>query len=370
MAITITKEPSGIYPAYNDSFIQFNSSLANNQKAEITVLPVSLFPNSFTVFPDSQGNYLFNLKEIVKTALNQGGFKDSNFFDNAYFKSISGLYLLQSVIIEVFNETTSETLSKTYEFFKSVKQIDESVFSNPFQLLNHSKNGVDYYLTYFEGFPFHFDIKRIVYSSLKKIKIKNLNNEAETPEITPDFTGSFRFNIDRSDSENWTSIGLLSLFEGLNRLEIYEDGQFRTNVFLKKKKPCSGVYLKWWNSEGGFSHWLFDEYTTEQIKAKDVDLINSNDFGNVGEFDSGFKSIGKNASRTLKLKTKCDEKESEELRSLFYAPLVQFYTSKKPNKKGDFIDVRIEETFEFKNKKGNQEFILTINLPDLITAKL
>lgn len=370
MAITIIKEPSGIYPAYNDSFIEFTSSLIGNDRAEVTVLPASLFPNTFTLFPNSEGRYLFNLKEAVKTVLNQNGFGDTNFFTNAFFKSISGLYLLQSIVVEVFNETTSESFAKNYEFFKSVKQIDESVFENPFQLLCKSDNGIDFYLTYFEGFPFHFDIQRVVYSASKKIRVKNLNNQVQTPDITPDFTGAFRFNVDRSNSENWTLSGLLPLNTGVNNLEIYEDGEFRSNVYLKKKKPCSGVYLKWWNSEGGFSHWLFDEFTTEKIKGKDIDLINSNTFNNVGSFDSGFKSVGKNAARSLRLKTRCDENEAKQLRSLFYSPLIQYYTSRTPNKEGVFVDVRIEETFEFKNKKGNQEFVLTVNLPDLITAKL
>ena len=370
MAITIIKEPSGIYPAYNDSFIEFESDLFDNNRAEITIFPNSLFPNTFSIFPNLQGRYLFNLKEFVKFVFNQDGFEDKNFFDNAFYKSISGTYLTQSLSIEVFNNEDSETISKTYEFFKSVKQAGEYVFENKFQLLNNSKNGVDYYLTYFEGFPFHFDIQRVVFSVGKKIKIINKNDDFEAIEMTPNFTGSFRFNIDRSENLNWTSGGLMTLSDGVNNLEIYEDGEFRTNVFLKKKKPCSGVYLKWWNSNGGFSHWLFDEFHSEKIKGKDIDLINSNNFENVGSFGSEFKSIGKTASRSLKIRTVCDQKEAKELRSLFYSPLIQYYTSKNANKKGVFIDVQVEETYQFNNKKGNQEFVIEIELPQLITARL
>lgn len=370
MAITILKEPSGIYPAYNDSFIEFTSSLAGNNRAEVTASPASLFPNVFTLFPSPEGKYLFNLKEVVKTVLNQGGFNDANFFSNAYFKSISGLYLLQSITVEVFSEGSSETFSKNYEFFKSVKQIDEVIFSNPFQLLNKSRNGVDFYLTYFEGFPFHFDIQRVIASAGKEITIKNKNTGLVSAAMNPDFTGAFRFNVDRSNSENWTSGGFLPLTNGLNNLEIYEDGEFRTNVFLKKKKPCSGIYLKWFNSEGGFSHWLFNEYGVEKVKGKDLDLIHSNTFANVGSFDSGFKSIGKEASRTLRVKTRCDQNETRELKSLFYSPLIQLYTSRTPNEAGVFIDVRVEEVFELKEKNGNQEFILNLELPQLITARL
>lgn len=370
MAITISKEPSGIYPAYNDSFLEFSSSLAGNDKAEISVSPAFLFPNAFKLFPDSEGKYLFNLVEVVKSVLNQSGFKDSNFFSNAYFKSISGLYLLQSITIEVFNESSSEVFSKTYEFFKSVKQVDEVVFQNPFQLLNSSKNGVDYYLTYFEGFPFSFDIQRVIASAGKEIKVKNRNTSLDSVAMNPSSTGAFRFNVDRSNSENWTSSGFLPLTTGLNNLEIYEDGEFRTNVFLKKKKRSCGVYLKWWNSQGGFSHWLFNEFASEEIKGQDIELMNSNTFGNVGSFDSGFVSLGKTASRNLTIRTRCDINEANELKSLFYSPLVQLYTSRNAHEAGVFIDVQVEEVFRMNEKQSNQEIVLNVKLPEVRTAKL
>lgn len=370
MAISILKEPSGIYPAYNDSFVEFQSSLIGDKRAEVTVFPTSVFTRTFVLYPDSQGRYLFNLKEIVKVQLNQGGFDDVNYFTDSYFKSISGQYLLQAISIEVFNDSESEVLSKTYEFYKSVKQVGEKLFSNPFQVLSDSKNGVDFYLTYFEGFPFHFDIQRIIFSESKKIKFKNKRTGIESIEMTPDFTGAFRVNIDRSDGDNWTNGNVLPLIVGLNQLEVVEDGEFRSNVYLKKKKACKGVYLKWFNSDGGFSHYLFDEYFTEKIKGRDVDLISSNDFQNLSSLNSGVKSIGKTGRRTIKVKARCDENESNVLRSLYTSPSIQMYSSKEANVKGDFFNVQVEDTFEFKNKKGFNEFVLTVELPELITARL
>lgn len=370
MAITILKEPSGIYPAYNDSFVEFQSSLSGDNKAEVTVFPTSIFNRTFTLFPDSSGRYIFNLKEIVKVQLNQSGFEDSNFFDDAYFKSISGQYLLQSISIEVFNGSTSEVLNRSYEFYKSVKQVGEMLFENPFQLLSESKNGVDFFLTYFEGFPFHFDIKRVVFSNGKKIKFRNKKTGVESVEMTPDFTGAFRVNVDRNNGENWTNGNVLPLIQGLNEIEVIEDGQFRSNIYLKKKKLCDGVYLKWFNGEGGYSHFLFDEFFTEKIKGRDIDLIGSNDFQNVDSLNSGVKSIGKTGKRTLKVKARCDENESNILRGLFVSPSIQMYSSKTANVEGRFLNVEVEDTYEFNNKKGFNEFVLTIKLPEMITARL
>jgi hypothetical protein len=371
MALIFTKEPSGTYPAYNDSFIEFNSDISGALKAEINANPSSLFPNPFSIFPDSNGVFIFNLKEIVKTVLNQQGFKDFNFFNNAFSGSISGLYLLQSVSIEVFNEDgSSELIIKEYEFFKSVKQVEESVFENPFQLLSKSDNGIDFYLTYFEGFPFHFDIQRVQYALGKEIVLKQKGTSIESNPFSPTATGAFRINIDLSDGENFTSENILPLIDGLNHIEIIEDGEFRTNLFLKKKKPCDGIYLKWWNGQGGFSYWLFDEFYKQRVKGKNIGLVGANEFNNVGTLNNNFLSIGKTGERTFLLKTKADEKESEILRSLFVSPFIQIYSSQKANVKGRFFNIEIEETYEYNNKKGFNEFSLTIDLPEMITARL
>lgn len=370
MAIILLKEPSGIYPAYNDSFIEFKSSITGSKRAEITIFPTSLFGRVFTLFPDSEGRYIFNLKEVVKVQLNQKGFSDFNFFEDVFFKSINGLYLLQSLSIEVFGDAGSDVLNKSFEFYKSVKQVGEKVFLNPFQILNYSDNGFDYSITYFEGFPFFFDVQRIVYSENKIIKVRNKNTTEESIEMKPVSTGAFRFLVDKGEGENWTSENILALNNGLNRLEILEDGNFRTNLILNKKKVCEGVYLKWFNTDGSFSHFLFQKFFKETIKGKDIDMIGSNDFQNIDSLNSKIVSIGKKGQRRLKIKAVCNEAEANVLRSLYISPMIQIYSSQKANVKGVFINVEIEDTFEFRNKKGMNEFVLTVNLPELITATL
>lgn len=368
MAITIIKQPTGIYPAYNNSFIEFSSDLADNNRAEITALPLAIFPNVFEIFPDASGNYLFNLKEVAKTILNANKFDDDNFFDDAYYKNISGLYLLQEIVIEVFSDIDSETLEKEYQFYKSVKQVFDQIFTNKFQLLSNSENGLDYHLTYFEGFPFHFDLQRVTIA--KNLSVKNLNTSVTSADMLTTATSAFRMNVDRSDGENWTLGNFLPLIEGLNKLEVYENGDFKTNVFLKKKKVCKGVYLKWFNSDGGFSHYLFQEYFKEEIKGKDIAFVGSNEFLNVGELNSTVRSIGRQASNVLRIKVKCDANETKQLKSLYTSPFIQIYTSQIENIKGEFINVSIQGVFSPKNKIRNNEFILTVILPDMITPKL
>jgi hypothetical protein len=368
MAITFIKQPEGIYPAYNDSFIEFTSDLADNNKAEITIYPTEIFTRTFLIYPDADGNYLFNIKEAVKVIFNSDGFKDGNYFIDSYYKSITGLYLLQQIKIEVFNDSTSEDITKYYDFFKAVKQIGEAIYSNPYQLLSYSKNGINYSMTYFEGFPFHFDILKVISES--NVIVKSLNTGSTTENMIPTTSESFRINIDRGGGDNWTSDNFLPLIEGLNRLEIYEDAVFKTNLLLNKKKKCSGIYLKWFNRNGGFSHYLFDEFFIDKIKGSELGKVLNVEFNNIPNVTSNFKSIGKKAAESLSLKTRYDSEEYELLKDIFTSPLIQMYTSRTAYVEGVFIDVFVDGTISFSNKRGNNEIVLTVDLPEVITAKL
>ena len=368
MAITITKEPEGVYPAYNDSYIEFTSDLANNIYAEITAFPSGTFPNVFIIYPDADGVYIMNLKEIVKVVLNENGFEDSNYFTDAYWKSISGILLEQEIEIEVFSAITSEDDDYTYDFFKAVKQIGESIFDNEFQLLTFSRDGVNHSMSYFEGFPFHFDILQV--TAVNEITIKSLNTGVETQVMIPTTSESFRINVDKGEGNNWTSDNILPLIEGLNRLEIYEDGVFRSNLNLYKRKKCSGVYLKWFNRNGGFSHFLFDEYYIDQTNSSEMGKILNNEFNNISDATGIFKSTGKEASGRLVIKAKYQSEDYENLKDIFRSPLVQMFTANEANVSGTFIDVSVEGNIAFSNKRLKNNITMVVELPESQTAKL
>ena len=368
MAITITKEPAGIYPCYNDSYIEFSSDLVNNNRAEITVEPVSIFTRVFLVYPDTNGVYLFNLKEAVKVIFNTNGFEDENFDTSVYWKSIVNLYLIQEIEINVLSDSEGETVTRYYDFYKAVKQIGEAIFLNSYQLLSYSKNGVDHEMTYFEGFPFHFDIQKVVSGS--DITVKNLNTENETGIMNPTSSEAFRIITDRGGAHNWTSDNILPLISGLNRLEIYVDGVFKSNVNIFKKKKCSGVYLKWFNRNGGFSHYLFDEYFVEQTKGSNLGNILNNDFNNISDSVGVNKSIGKKVEGVFIIRAKYDSFDYENLKDIISSPMVQMYTSNEAYIEGRFIDISVNAVLPNSNKRKKNDIILNIELPGKLTAIL
>lgn len=367
MAINISREPSGIYPAYNDSYIVFSSTLVDNNKAKVKVYPIETFPNEFELYPDLQGNYIFNLKESVKVNFNENGFNDYNYFTDSYYKNITGLFLSQQIDIEVFNDLTSESISKTYSFYKGVKQIGQSIFANEFQLLSHSKDGVNFALTYFEGFPFNFDIQKAVAGH--NLKIKSLNSGIITANMEVTLSDAFRINVDLGGGNNWTSEAFLPLNTGLNKLELYSNDVFKTNILITKKKICSGIYLKWVNSQGGFSHYLFEEFYTEKTAGKDIDFILKSEFLNINEMRGDFASLGKNSGSELVVKCKYPPEDYENLKDIFSAASIQMYTSKEAYVEGVFIDVNIKGNMNFSNKRLINNMVLTVELPN-ITANL
>jgi len=366
MAITFKKEPSGIYPAYNDAYIEFRSTILNDNRAEITVDP---FPRVFLIYPNYAGVYLFNMKEAVRAVFNQNGFEDSNFDLSVYFKSIQGLYLSQEIEIKVLTDTTSvDTLSKTYTFFKAVKQIGEPIFSNPFRLLSNTADGVNFALTYFEGFPFSFDILKA--TSGKVVTVKSLNTGVTSDPMMPTLSDSFRINVDKGGSHNWTYDNILPLITGLNRLEIYEDGAFKTNLLINKKKQCSGVYLKWFNRHGGFSHYLFNKYFIQQTTGSEAGKVYKGEINNIAETTGNFKSIGKDVKGKMTIKAKYLADDYEILKDIFSSPIIQMYTSRQANVEGRFIDVIVDGSISYSNKRHINDISLIVELPEVITAKL
>ena len=129
MAITTIKEPTGLYPAYNSSYVEFNSDLVDNYKAEISI--AALDGEVFTIYPEVGGNYLLDLKDIVKSLINVGGFRNQDTsYPIGWTEAYSFGYLELDIIIKTYNTVTNDTLAKTYTFIRGAKQVEEAIYAN------------------------------------------------------------------------------------------------------------------------------------------------------------------------------------------------------------------------------------------------
>ena len=368
--ITFTQQPTGIYPAYNDSYVEFTSDLADNYKAEITLYPASIFTRVFTIYADAQGRYIFNLIDALRAVLNTSGLSDSfDYSTTAYFASFNTVLYQMQMTIKVISDESSESEAKTYEFFRAIKQVGEPIYSNDSEVLSYSKDGVNFDLSYFEGYPFFFDIKKIEGANTE-VKIKNLNNSYELVGQTSADGQSFKWIVDKSNGENWTLQNVLPLFEGQNRCEMHVNGVFSCNISIHKIKPCKGIYLKWLNRNGSYSHYLFDRWYRDSLQTSEVGRVFQDQFRNIGQQNGNKASTGKTGVRNISARAKYRERDLKNLQDLFTSPSVQMYSSQEPNVAGTWIDVFVVGSMTSSNKKLTNEVSVTIELPELLTIKL
>lgn len=365
MAITITKNISGVYPAYNDSYIQFTSSLANNERAEIEITG-GIFTERFIVYPNKSGVYTFNFKEPAKALMSEYPLEDVNgatISSGTWGQSLNGVSLTLDATIYVYNSTTNESTTINLDFYRAVKQYGQSIYDNNGQILNYSTNGVDFNLTYFEGYPFSFELQNMVHTGTKDITVKNLNTGNVSEEISTQFTGAFKIIVDKG-SFNWTTTDFLPLPSTINRLEIYEDEVFKSNLNLKKVSSKCGVYLKWLNNDGGYSYWLFDEFYRDTLTSNIVGVYATNAFGNIGDSLSPSGMLGKEAARSMRLKTKVNKTEVKIIESLFTSPYVELYSATEPFQDGTWLSVQLNDNFTISNKKEINDVTVNIVLPE------
>jgi len=366
MAITINKAPTGLYPAYNDSYLVFESNLVDNFKAEIEIAALS--NEIFTVYPEVGGEYVFNLKDVVKSLINTAGFRNpDDTYPVNWTEAFPYGYLSLPVIIRTYNTTTNDSTSPTYTFIRGVKQIDDPIHANSFQLMHRNANGVDYWLTYFEGYPFSFEFQRM--TAADSLIFRNLNTSDVTAAVVIASTASQRVWIDKG-TENWTSESYLPLTDTLNRLELDVNAVAEVNLNIKKVPSKCGVYLRWFNHAGGYSYFLFDEFYKDNIKAKELGNISANVFNNVPDQVAPSLSTGYKGVRTLDLRAVVDANEANHLRDLFSSPAVEMYNAFEAFQDANFIDVKVTSGFSYANKKRLNEIRLTIELPELITPVL
>ncbi|MFI8379624.1 hypothetical protein [Leeuwenhoekiella sp. NPDC079379] len=365
MAITILNQPQPINPTYNDTYISFSSDLVGNNQAKIKIQGFE-----FSIIPNLQGVYHFNLKEIVK-GLFESSFQDGDFLPSIGYK-ISDLTLFKTFDFEVSvynDEGDEENIQVEYSFNKSVKQFGEDVFQNDVQLLNHTLNGYDYNLTYFEGYPFDITVQNLNDNS-GDLTFKNKNSNQVSEAISID-NGTTRIYLDKG-VDNWSITGFLNIPDLLNKLELYVDDSFKVNLNLKKVTSKCGVYLKWFNKDGSYSYRLFDEFFKDETSANSLDEVGVNSFQNINSNSTGnLKILGKEGARELQLKTRVNQTEVYQIKDIITSPQVQMYSSNKPFTGGKWLNVTVSTRgINISNKKASNEVAITVVLPQLNTQTL
>lgn len=364
MAINFIKKPYGVYPVYNDSYLEFKSTLRNVKGCSIDVYLGKKSIKGLLIYPDIEGFFLLNIGKVV-LSLMEKGFRDD--YEEGFYGGVYGFYYEVKLDLVIFdNNGVEDRVSEVFEFNKSCVQVGGKV-SYGKSLMSYRGEGIDYYMTYFEGFPFSFGLDKLEKGSV--VELINVNTRKKVSDIRVVGSGVFRFGVD-DGVDNWTNSGFLSLTDGLNVLELADKSGVFANIFLKKRRSGSGVLLKWFNSEGYFSYYLFDKFFETKVKSSLDGVVYDSDFNNINDSSGYYLSTGKSSSKQINLKANIDEKEFDVVEGVLNSPYVQMYTSQKAFVKGRFVNVVVSGTAIRRTKKRNNKIGIVVNLPETVTAKM
>jgi hypothetical protein len=369
--IRITNDLLPINPAYNDSIIEFETTATGTTSANISINSTGDY---FTVY-GINNKYFFNFRNIASTLINQNNFKDtiipSLLISNIYDDETLSLSLPITISI---NNFSSETISKTYSFTKNVEQLigysNKINSSNNIKLLLPTLNNIDYHLTYFEGYPNDFSIYGLTSGDTFNFKNNSTYNSSSVYTSSTSLPKRI-FLSDGGNNELTTSfIGLSST---INKIELYVNDNFKSNIKIKRIDSKCGIYLKWFNDSGSYSYWLFDNVLTETLTTTTIDEINGTS-DNLQNVSSTSQITGKKANKTLRLSTSFNDFDKEYLTSILTSPSVEMYIYSEPfqqSHKNSFVGILINDgSTSFNNKTGNHRMNITIKLPSINTQTL
>jgi hypothetical protein len=349
-----------VNPAYNDSIIKYKSTIVGMIKSEIIVNN-----STFIVYPFNE-IFSFNFKEIAKVEINTNGFKDSILPDLSagnFIYSDSTLQTTLSGTIKTINSLTSDTINFTYSFSKNVEQLinynQKLLTTNDVVVLLPSENNFDYSVNYTEGFPFDFAIRGLKIGDTFNFKV--LNSGIPTPISNVITNGVKRIFL----SDGLIS-SILPLNTFVNIVELYVNGVVKANIKINKIESKCGVYLKWFNENGGYSYWLFDSIFKENIKTKDLQEVQGN-WDNLQNLTSTSESLGKLSNSSMQVSTKYNLTEKKYLLDILKSPKTEMYINNSPFTKQNefnFIGVKVsDDGFTIDTKMTNNKLKITLELP-------
>jgi len=379
MAIIFNKSlsTSNFLNAYNNNIVEFESdNVLDSVKCEITIGSLT-----FEITPINNVFY-FNFKEILSVLINPNNFIDTltpnlSLADvtSHIYDFTSETYLEQEVTYEItFTDSGTESIAETYKFLKSVEQLEQNkkgvvTSGNNFYALSpfQKETANTYNVTYFEGYPFDLSF---------------LMNTAGSTTILNESNGlSYSFPFDYNVSRLFFSDGrititiddYLPLVDGMNELKITRGADI-IYVNVNKIPSMQGEYLKWLNSYGGWSYWLFNCIHKRENKTTDLGDIN-NDFLNLNETIDSFKNIGKTSQETLTLHTtNTNELDQQVINEIFDSPKVYYFTGLRFSQVTDVswlacnVNSRSQVITDYKKKTKNYK--LSVELPQKYTMLL
>lgn len=381
MAITFTKDISQTFLnlAYNNNIVRFSSDNASPpMKCEITIDTVMI-----VIYPSPDNTFYYNFLEHIKSRINVDNFKDELSADIAndgyIYNWTDKVFLNTAVLFNIhFQDLSTESTTRDIKWLSAYVQQEDWKkkypinlnLLQPFTLLPYEdKANNRAYAKYWEGYP--FDIS--VYCGLPvgaELELNNISNLINYVFTDP-FTVTRLF---LSDGDiNTTIDDVLTVDEGLNDIKITVNYLDYYLTLEKETDAVCGHYIKFINSLGGWSYWLFEKGNRNRA-TKDLGEIN-NDYSNLEDTISPTVQIGKNSNDIITTITGVLSTEQQTLiKDILDSPKIYLFTGQPyiQNSFNDWIEIAIKNNdFRVENAKQSlNQIAITFELPQRKTRTL
>ena len=391
MAIVFTQDISEVNTlmAFNNNVIKYTTD-----ETVLTVLNSEITIGSETIilYPNPSNEFYFNFKDYIAKYTNNTKFVDSvnpvlNASDIESFTYESRDFLQTTISIQInFTDTTSESDTREVFFLNGVEQLqnyqrNETQSTGQFVFLSPltPQTNNNYYVKYWEGFP--FDVSILRRTETRQFSVRNNTNLLSTVftargQITRLFFSDG--NTDETiDDFLPIAVGRNVLQMSNNNYDVEDPTPIYENVFLTvdKQTECNeGVYVKWYNNYGGYSYWKFSKFFTQNINVRSLGELNT-DFDNLENTYGTSAEIGFNANDRLTVSTDLLSVEEQSLlQSLFTSPKVYLFTGLPYSRASvnDWVEVKkLTNSFPLRNIKSQPvSFSMQFELPDYYTQRL
>lgn len=376
MAIVFNKQldTTKIALAFNNNVIEFYS---DSGIAPVNAT-ITIGSESVTIYPNPNGTFRYNFKELIISIINVDNYTDDLEvdLDTSFTYDWTDKISLTDDVVTTINLSNDTTETDTREVSWLSGYVDLYKWKQTYPLQNLATdnttllqrvNGDSYYkhyLKYWEGYPFDITFWQ---------KDTSLKFDSITNEIFYTFEDVAKINrLAFSDGRTDVSIeDITSFSDGINN--IYIDNSFNIRIDKVTNFCPNGIYIKWINSLGGYSYWLFAK--GENTTKTDSRGALFNDRNNLEDTISPFVSLGKEANKTIKVREqRVNSQYKILLEDLLDSAKVYLFTGVPFSKNtfNDWFEVDLQDgNFITENpKEGLYTFDFEFNLPKSVTRSL
>lgn len=385
---------------YNMHVVKWKTdTAADSVKGKITVNGY-VFEN---LVADSGAVFTFNIQEVVKALF--GNFNDDKDYNVADVLLYDDNLLLKlttiiEVLVTVDEVETSETSTITGYALRSVHEIgdknaesmasfDPTVFTSsvyPTQTLTKFDGDIirsstyyrQQYLKIFKGYPLCISILDKL--DTNKLRYEFLNKDAQslfaTVDRAIDVAAADKYLKRLIISDGETLITPFTESECVMKITTLNASNETNSIYIFEANIVDdcGIYLKWLNTEGGWSYFLFSKYYKMPFTAKSKGKINKYNDTIIGATGNQ-TNIGQTKTTGIKVNQRfLTPEEYAQVIEIATSPIVYLYNEPKGTMalSDSWLEVSVEDfKDDFRdNKKNIFDISFTFNLPLNYTQSL